>query len=231
MSASSHLSWLARVATALGADDAERALSAALEQLRELGLEQTADSATATFRVEQRGRTLCFRCEAELEPAFREALVPLLALGLLRVHERREQAPARAPLATPVAPRSPACRVLVVDDEVVVRSFLRRSLERRGYIVEEAADGEVALEYLSTHAVDVVVLDMTMPRLDGAEVLKRLRASGSTVKVLLSSGYGEAEVEQAIAPASFQGMLFKPYGIPQLVDAIEQALSAVVSLP
>ena len=92
-------------------------------------------------------------------------------------------------------PRATArpCRVLVVDDEALVRSQLRRSLELRGYSVIEAANGRSALAALEqesktgaddARAIDVVILDMTMPDLDGAEVLRRLRAAGSRVPVV-----------------------------------------------
>ncbi|MGC4089629.1 MAG: response regulator [Polyangiaceae bacterium] len=124
------------------------------------------------------------------------------------------------------APRTAPCTVLVADDETVVRGFLRRSLERRGYLVLEAGDGLEALAQMQGNAVDVVVLDMTMPKLDGAEVVRKLRAGGSKVPVLLSSGYTDVDLERALSASDFQGFLPKPYGIGQLVDAIERALRA-----
>ena len=126
------------------------------------------------------------------------------------------------------------CRVLVVDDEALVRSQLRRSLELRGYSVIEAADGRTALaalEQASTtgaddaRVIDVVILDMTMPDLDGAEVLHRLRAAGSRVPVVVSSGYLDVAVERRLPPGEFQGFLAKPYGATELVAAIERARS------
>jgi signal transduction histidine kinase len=83
--------------------------------------------------------------------------------------------------ATRATPPPRPCRVLVVDDEAVVRAQLRRSLELRGYAVAEATDGSAALAALTRAAVeerpDVVILDMTMPDIDGAEVLLRARAA------------------------------------------------------
>ena len=131
-------------------------------------------------------------------------------------------------------PRATArpCRVLVVDDEALVRSQLRRSLELRGYSVIEAADGRAALAALEQESktgaddarvIDVVILDMTMPDLDGAEVLRRLRASGSRVPVVVSSGYLDIAVERRLPRGEFQGFLAKPYGVTELVAAIERA--------
>ena len=120
------------------------------------------------------------------------------------------------------------CRVLVVDDEAIVRGQLRRSLELRGYTVIEAADGRAALAALVPAsdvavAVDVVILDMTMPDLDGSEVLHRLRAAGSRVPVVISSGYLDVAVERRLPRGEFQGFLAKPYGATELVSAIERA--------
>jgi nitrogen-specific signal transduction histidine kinase/CheY-like chemotaxis protein len=133
--------------------------------------------------------------------------------------------------ATPVdqAPRARdairPCRVLVVDDEPIVRGQMRRSLELRGYTVVEAADGRSALDAVAAPAdqVDVVILDMTMPDLDGAEVLLRLRAAGSRVPVVVSSGYLDVAVERRLPRGEFQGFLAKPYTATELVSAIERA--------
>jgi PAS domain S-box-containing protein len=131
-------------------------------------------------------------------------------------HDARSTAPAARP-----------CRVLVVDDETVVRAQLRRSLELRGYTVDEARNGKEALAALSPGAAgaqpDVVILDMTMPDIDGAEVLRRVRADGSRVPIIVSSGYLDVAVQRRLPRGGFQGFLPKPYGATDLVDAIERA--------
>jgi two-component system cell cycle sensor histidine kinase/response regulator CckA len=129
--------------------------------------------------------------------------------------------------ARPHAAATP-CRVLVVDDEALVRTQLRRSLELRGYTVEEASDGRGALAVLLGEGLqpDVVVLDVTMPDVDGAEVLRRVRASGSRVPVVISSGYLDVSIERRLPRGEFQGFLAKPYGATDLVSAIERARAA-----
>jgi two-component system, cell cycle sensor histidine kinase and response regulator CckA len=136
--------------------------------------------------------------------------------------------------ALPLQPTTRPCRVLLVDDEAIVRSQLRRALELRGYTVVEAADGRTALAALlpasevapPDDVVEVVILDMTMPDLDGAEVLRRLRAAGSRVPVVISSGYLDVAVERRLPRGEFQGFLAKPYGATELVSAIERARAA-----
>jgi two-component system cell cycle sensor histidine kinase/response regulator CckA len=126
-------------------------------------------------------------------------------------------------------PESRPCRVLVVDDEAIVRAQLRRSLELRGYTVEEAVNGRAALAALTGPNIDdppdVVILDMTMSDLDGAEVLVRLRAAGARVPIIVSSGYLDVAVERRLPRGQFQGFLPKPYGATELVNAIESALA------
>jgi PAS domain S-box-containing protein len=132
----------------------------------------------------------------------------------------------RAAEQRPAAAARP-CRVLVVDDEAVVRAQLRRSLELRGYTVDEARNGREALAALAPSGAgaqpDVVILDMTMPDIDGAEVLRRVRAEGSRVPIVVSSGYLDVAIQRRLPRGGFQGFLPKPYGATDLVDAIERA--------
>jgi PAS domain S-box-containing protein len=115
------------------------------------------------------------------------------------------------------------CRILVVDDEPFVRTHLRRTLERHGYTVTEASDGRSGLLALQQADVDVLLLDMTMPDIDGAEVVRQIRARGSRVPIVLSSGYLEPTVERGLDRNAVQGFLLKPFGIAELIDALERA--------
>jgi PAS domain S-box-containing protein len=116
-------------------------------------------------------------------------------------------------------------RVLVIDDEPLVRSQLRRLLERRGHVVEEAGDGHVGLAALAARPPDLVLLDMTMPDIDGAEVLRRIRASGSRVPVIVASGYFDPAIELDLGSDAFQAFLAKPYSIADLDAALARALA------
>ena len=80
-----------------------------------------------------------------------------------------------------------ASRVLVVDDEPMVRDVLVRYLSLDGFEVSEAADGRSALERITENAPDLVVLDLMLPEIDGYEVLRRLRASSPTPVIMLTA--------------------------------------------
>src|SRR5437667_6323366 len=80
-----------------------------------------------------------------------------------------------------------AATILLVDDEEAVQKLLSYPLERDGYRVVSARDGEDALERFSEQHVDLVVLDIMLPRLDGLEVCKRLRASSSVPIIMLTA--------------------------------------------
>jgi two-component system cell cycle sensor histidine kinase/response regulator CckA len=134
-------------------------------------------------------------------------------------------APAQGAPAAKVPASGAPCRVLVIDDEPLVRTQLRRLLERRGYSVDEASDGRTGLAALEATRPDLLILDMTMPDLDGAEILRRVRASGSRVPVIVSSGYLDATIERNLPRDAFQVFLAKPYGIVELMTAVQRALA------
>lgn len=85
-------------------------------------------------------------------------------------------------MTTDVSPR-----VLVVDDEPMVREVLARYLERDGFTVDLAVDGVDALQHLESVGADLVVLDLMLPRLDGFEVLRRLRSRVATPVIMLTA--------------------------------------------
>ena len=90
------------------------------------------------------------------------------------------------------------------------------------------ASGEEALALLTAarEEIDLVLLDLTMPGLDGRETLKRLRESGSRVPVLFSSGFAGAEPAALCRELDAQGFIPKPYSMQVLLDAVREALSA-----
>ncbi len=80
-----------------------------------------------------------------------------------------------------------ATRVLVVDDEPMVREVLARYLEKDGFAVDLAEDGESALATYEATRPDLVLLDLMLPRIDGLEVLRRMRAQGPTAVIMLTA--------------------------------------------
>ena len=117
-----------------------------------------------------------------------------------------------------------ASRVLVVDDEPPIRRFLRTGLSAQGYHVIEAEDGASARVMLRQNAVDVIVLDLGLPGVDGFEIIKQLREQGSTIPVVvLSSRTDEAGKVRALDLGA-DDYVTKPFGMDELLARLRTAL-------
>ncbi len=119
--------------------------------------------------------------------------------------------------------------VLLVEDEPPVRRAARAILRRRGYTVLEARDGEEALAVAGEHdgPIDLVLTDMVMPRMDGPELVRRLRASRTDVRVLLMSGYAGDFLSSSGELASGLEFLEKPFTAERLAERVREVLDAV----
>ena len=114
-------------------------------------------------------------------------------------------------------------RVLLADDHNLVRAGVRRILEAQPgvAVVGEVADGAAALDALARTAVDVLVLDLTMPGLDGFAVLRRARALVPALKVLVLSMHADAEFVSRAVREGADGYLLKDSAVNDLVAAIQ----------
>jgi len=103
--------------------------------------------------------------------------------------------------------------VLLVDDDEMVRGVTRMSLEKMGCRVLTAKDGVDGLNLFRQHLekVDLVLLDMTMPRMSGEETFHQMRRLKSSVKVLLTSGYNEQESTNRFTGKGLAGFIQKPF--------------------
>ncbi len=118
-------------------------------------------------------------------------------------------------------------RVLLVDDEEAVLEVTREMLQRLGLEVITARDGLQALEILRTgRDFACVVLDLTMPRLDGEETFRRLKTLRPGQKVLLASGYNEQEVVQRFLGSGLNGFIQKPFQFSTLRDKLRAVLES-----
>ncbi len=116
--------------------------------------------------------------------------------------------------------------VLVVDDEDIIRDLARTALENAGCQVLEARDGLEAVELFAEKrdSVDLVLLDMTMPIMGGAEAFRRIRDLAPGVRVLLTSGYTQKESLEALANLPPDGFLQKPFRVRELVGKVRDLL-------
>ena len=117
--------------------------------------------------------------------------------------------------------------VLLADDEPLVRRVARRVLRHAGMEVIEAVDGEDAVARMREHRdrVDVVLLDLDMPRMSGEMAFPRLKALSPGVKVVISSGYVDRDREETLRAAGVDDILHKPYDSLALVQAIARTLA------
>ncbi len=122
-----------------------------------------------------------------------------------------------------------AFRVLIVDDSPAMRSFVRRIIELSGFDAGqclEAANGEEALALLESEWVDAVLTDINMPRMNGEELVRRLRQSELTKTIpilVISTDATETRVERMLALGA-QGYVHKPFHPEGLRDELERVL-------
>lgn len=116
--------------------------------------------------------------------------------------------------------------ILVVDDEKTVRTLAKNILEKVGFDVLLAPDGREAVEIFREHGdhIELVLLDMTMPRLDGKETFAQIRRMRESTRVILSSGYNEQEATSQFAGKGLSGFIQKPYRPIDLIHKIQEVL-------
>lgn len=137
----------------------------------------------------------------------------------------------RPPLTETPCPAPPAPlpgRVLVADDEATLRDLARSALERAGLEVVEARDGQEAVDRFRAESgrIQVVFLDMTMPRMGGTEAFRLIRQLDPAARVLLTSGYTEQEALDTLANLIPDGFLQKPFRVRDLVDKVRELMAS-----
>ncbi len=114
-------------------------------------------------------------------------------------------------------------RVLVVDDEAQIRRSLRVALRANGYEVEEAATGEAALEQAATRPPELVILDLSLPDIDGVEVCRRLR-EWTQLPVIILSANGEDEAKVRALDEGADDYVTKPFSVVELLARMRVAV-------
>ncbi len=119
--------------------------------------------------------------------------------------------------------------VLVVDDDAGVRSAARSLLVRRGFTVMLAENGREAVDLFAVHHAEIraVLLDLTMPVMDGADALRELQKTNVSVPVILMSGYSNVDVERTFIGAGLAGFVQKPFRVDDLYQTLAAALSGL----
>ena len=115
------------------------------------------------------------------------------------------------------------CRVLIIDDYADNRELLRLMLEQAGYVVSEAGSGREGVEMARAEPPDMALVDLSMPGIDGWNVLKELRADARTIRVPCAavSAFADGARERALAHG-FNAYLTKPFRRNELLEVVEQ---------
>lgn len=121
-------------------------------------------------------------------------------------------------------PGSALQHVLVVDDETAIRRFLRTSLSSQGFRVLEAENGRSALDQVKRHHIDLLILDLGLPDMDGAEIIGRLRQSGSSVPILVLSSRTDEQGKVDALDMGADDYVTKPFGMDELLARVRAAL-------
>lgn len=116
-----------------------------------------------------------------------------------------------------------APKVLVVDDEKALREFVQRNLDARGFSVLTASNGLEAISLFQKHSIDLVILDIMMPHLDGLETTRRIRQI-STVPIIILTALGEEADKVRAFDLGADDYLTKPFGTGELLGRVKAVL-------
>lgn len=121
---------------------------------------------------------------------------------------------------------APPKRILTVEDNAIVSADVRAILEDAGYdVVPDARDGVQAVEHVRAYAPDLILLDLTLPRLDGVEAASRIREE-SDVPILILTGSSDPDALERASAAGTSGLVRKPFSAHGLLSAVRSRLAA-----
>jgi len=118
---------------------------------------------------------------------------------------------------------NPAKRILLIDDDEFIVDLLSLLLSEKGYRVFTASNGQEAIDLISEQAVDLIIVDLMMPKMDGLQFIHWLRKEfNASLPVLVLSGMTNKECERLVAEAGGDALLYKPVRIPELMAKIQE---------
>ncbi|KPK35417.1 MAG: hypothetical protein AMK70_05370 [Nitrospira bacterium SG8_35_1] len=115
-------------------------------------------------------------------------------------------------------------KILIIDDEPIIRTSCERTLAPKGYAVTSAASGAEGLALLEKEPFSVVLLDFKMPDMDGMEVLKKIQASSSSAKVIIITGYSNVDTAVRALRSGAYNYIEKPFTPDKILSAVKEAI-------
>jgi CheY-like chemotaxis protein/anti-sigma regulatory factor (Ser/Thr protein kinase) len=119
--------------------------------------------------------------------------------------------------------------ILVVDDEEIIRDSFEDIFTRKGYNVIKAGDGVEALKIIKSTIIDLTIADVKMPKMNGLELLKHIKALYKDLPVILMTGYGSEDIAMQALTLGASNYLKKPFNLLHVIDTIEKVLFFKVS--
>lgn len=122
--------------------------------------------------------------------------------------------------------KKPKSRILIIDDEQILRNLLKEVLKEKGFVVNTAPDGFKGIKSNDFNNPDLIILDLKMPGMDGIETLKNIRKTDKDVLVIILTGYGSAQTIRDAQELDVYEYISKPFKNDVMVNVIKEALSS-----
>jgi DNA-binding response OmpR family regulator len=116
--------------------------------------------------------------------------------------------------------------ILLIEDEVKLLELLGRFLSRRGYTVFQAPDADIAMDVYKREKIDAVLLDIKLPRTSGYDLFTEMKIMNPAVKVVITSGYVDADLDAQLLNAGIRRALHKPYSLEELEKALQETIES-----
>jgi len=113
-------------------------------------------------------------------------------------------------------------RILVIDDDPVIGILFKEALGKRGYTVVTAGNGAEGLEYVNRLGFGLIFLDLKMPKMDGAEILRRIRNVKPQVPVTIMTGYPDSDIMNRALQQGHFSVMKKPFSTADIVAAVNR---------
>ncbi len=137
----------------------------------------------------------------------------------------RSLLPSRAPSGAPISPRQgPAPRVLFIDDDAICRCHFQAMFGAHEVTVDVAASGDEAIGLARRHQYAVVISDLVMPRIDGLEVIDRIRKTQTNARYVVTTAQDPEQTEEYLSQKQLDGVLWKPWNVKQVLSVVERLL-------